>query len=256
MMADATPPTVSVITVVFNDRAGLAATLENVRRQSYPQLEYVVVDGASTDGTRELIEEELQRPDARINRWLSEPDNGLYDAMNKGLRLATGDFVIFMNAADLFYDDDTLQRAMADYAGEDVIYGDSMLVDEAYNELGLRRHKALPRRLTKFSMRLGMVVCHQSLLVRRSLAPSYRTEHPHSADIDWTIRVLAQTQAVRNTGFILSKFQVGGHSTKHRKASWLDRYRILRRHFGLPLTLLAHVEILGRAALRRLGLPV
>jgi glycosyltransferase involved in cell wall biosynthesis len=95
----------SIVTVVRNAKSDLAKTLESIRKQSYAHIEYIVVDGASTDGTLEIINANLDR----INKWKSEPDNGIYDAMNKGKNLATGDFVIFINAGDIFFSHTVLE---------------------------------------------------------------------------------------------------------------------------------------------------
>jgi glycosyltransferase involved in cell wall biosynthesis len=239
-------PTVSIITVVFNDRDALAQTMASVFGQTYPHIEFIIVDGGSTDGTVALIQEEAHR----IGRWISEPDRGIYDGMNKGQRMATGDFVWFMNAGDCIYEAATLSQVFEAYQGEDILYGDAALVDGQYRYSGMRRHKRLPAQLSVHSMRLGMVVCHQSLLVRRSIAPPYDLAHPYSADIDWTIRALQQARSVRNTGLILSKFQRGGFSAQNRWPSWRDRFAILRKHLGLPRTLAAHLEIVAQSMFR------
>jgi hypothetical protein len=96
-------------------------------------------------------------------------------------------------------------------------------------------------------MQLGMVVCHQSLIVRRAIAPPYDLNHPYSADIDWTIRALRQARSVKNTGLILSKFLSGGFSAQNKWPSWVDRFHILRKHFGLGNALAAHAQILSAA---------
>ncbi|MDV7391601.1 glycosyltransferase, partial [Arthrospira platensis SPKY1] len=101
-------PSVSIITVVYNACDLLQGTMASVFEQSWPHIEYIVVDGGSTDGTTELIRAQA----GRISRWVSEPDKGLYDAMNKGLRMATGDFVWFLNAGDRLFTPDTVERVM------------------------------------------------------------------------------------------------------------------------------------------------
>ncbi|MCB0642106.1 MAG: glycosyltransferase, partial [Phaeodactylibacter sp.] len=107
-------PKISVITVVYNAVDLLEDTLLSVLNQTYDNIEYVVVDGASTDGTTEIV----HRYKDRIDRWVSEPDKGLYNAMNKGLAMATGDFVWFMNAGDHIYSPDTLEKAVQHYTPE------------------------------------------------------------------------------------------------------------------------------------------
>jgi len=243
-------PTVSVITVVYNAKGLLPETFQSVFAQTYPYLEYVVVDGASTDGTRELVADAATN--GHVHVWTSEADKGIYDAMNKGLAMASGDFVWFINAGDRIHAPDTLERAFAAYAGEDVLYGDVQLLDEAFRPLAKKRHKALPKRLRRASMRHGMVVCHQALLVRRALAPPYDLRYPIAGDIDWTVRVLTETDRVRNTGLILADFLEGGESAKRRRKSWHERWHILRRHFGLLPAAWAHTEIVAWALVRRM----
>jgi glycosyltransferase involved in cell wall biosynthesis len=97
--------TFSIVTVVRNDKIGLEKTVESLRKQTYPHIEHIVVDGASTDTTVDFIKNNLDR----INKWKSEPDSGIYDAMNKGKNMATGDYIVFINAGDVFFTDTVLQ---------------------------------------------------------------------------------------------------------------------------------------------------
>lgn len=231
-------PRVSIITVTYQAQRVLPYTLASVAVQTYPHIEYIVVDGGSTDGTVALIEQAAAG--GLVHRWVSERDSGLYDAMNKGMRMATGDYVWFMNAGDEIYAPDTTEQALAAAPDADVYYGQAMLLDEQRQPAGLRRHKRLPDHLTWQDMKYGMVVCHQSLIVKKAIAPDYNLAHPLSGDIDWTIRVLRQAKKVQHTGLILSKFLLGGMSAKRRRRSWEDRWQVLRQHFGLGTALAVH----------------
>lgn len=243
-------PKISIITVVYNAGNLLESTIQSVINQTYLNIEYIIVDGGSTDGTLDII----RKYENKITRWITEKDQGLYDAMNKGIKLATGDFVWFMNAGDLIPCDKTLACALRNYKGEDVLYGETVMLNESFESQGLRSYKKLPDRLTWHSMKKGMVVCHQSMLVRRELAPEFDLNHPYSGDIDWTIRLLKKTDKTLNTHTILSKFLAGGVSSKKRKASLIDRFKILKKHFGLFATILVHIEFLVNAILRgRIG---
>lgn len=244
-----TLPRVSIITVVYNDLAGLQHTAASVAAQTYPNIEWVVVDGASTDGTREWIAANTHR----MGPWLSEPDKGIYDAMNKGLALATGHYVWFLNAGDLAYADHTLQHAITALADADVYYGDTALMNGQGQVIGLRDHKKLPRQLSWRHLRIGMVVCHQALIVRRSLALPYDASLRIAADIDWAIRVLRQARSICNTRQIICKFETGGASARRWRLALRERFGVLRRHYGLPITLLSHGEILLRALWRRMS---
>lgn len=227
----------SVVTVVYNGAREIVPTLRSVAEQTYPDLEHVVVDGASVDGTPEIVRK------AGVANFVSEPDAGLYDAMNKGLERATGDFVWFINAGDEIYSPDAAAQIARHFASADLIYGDAAITDDSGKVLGLRRHKGLPPALNRSSFRHGMVVCHQSLVVRKAIAPRYDLQYKISADIDWAIRATSAAKTIVNSGLILSKFKTGGVSSRRRRASWLERWDVLRRHYGTLDAALAHAEI-------------
>ncbi|MFO7616039.1 MAG: glycosyltransferase family 2 protein, partial [Bacteroidales bacterium] len=194
-------PVVSVITVVFNGASTLEPTIRSVMDQLYPNIEYLIIDGGSTDGTLDII----HRYENQIAFWISEPDQGIYDAMNKGLDAATGDFVWFLNAGDLIYTPDTLSQlfsppsAVRHLPSAVIYYGDTMIVDPSYREIGLRRLRP-PQQLTWKSFRKGMLVCHQAIIVHRSIADAYDVQYRHSADFDWVIGVLKRAQGHGGTG--------------------------------------------------------
>ena len=244
-------PVVSIITVVYNAKDPLAKTMQSVREQKarYPHIEYIVVDGASQDGTQELIH---QNQDI-VSRWISEPDKGIYDAMNKGLAMASGDFVWFLNAGDFIYSDrfleqtfawETLSEATPD-GRADVYYGQTQLVDADWKPAGMRRLRA-PEKLTPKSFRMGMLVCHQSVLVRRALAEPYDRRYKCSADYNWVLQALEKARRIANTHQIVSCYLKGGKSRQMLVRSWKERFRIMRLHFGLFSTLWFHGLILLR----------
>jgi glycosyltransferase involved in cell wall biosynthesis len=229
------PPLISVITVVFNGEEHIGKTIESVLNQSYSSIEYIIVDGKSTDGTLQVI-----KSYKGVSQLISEPDRGLYDAMNKGLKLATGDYVWFLNAGDQIYEVDTVERMVKDLDGSpDIIYGGTMIIDEDENEVGDRRLRP-PDQLSWKSFRQGMVVCHQSLIVKRTLAPEYNLEYRLSADIDWSIRAARQAREIHHSGLILSRFLEGGMTDHNIKAGLKERFRIMTRFYGLIPTILRH----------------
>ena len=232
-------PTFSIITITYNAERWLERTMLSVLSQSYPYIEYIVIDGASKDGTVDII----QRYAAGVAYWVSEPDKGLYDAMNKGLRRATGDYVWFLNAGDTLYTADTVQRIVASLKKSvslpDVIYGETRIVDADERPLGMRRLKA-PKRLTWKSFRMGMLVCHQSFIARRAITPEYDTGYRLTADYDWCIRCLKQARRAHNTRLILSNYLEEGLSSVNRKASLKERYAIMCHYYGTVPTALLH----------------
>lgn len=246
-------PVFSIITVVFNGRALLPGTVESVRKQTYPGIEYLIVDGGSTDGTVDLIRSyAAEMPNLH---WISEKDRGLYDAMNKGLRMASGDFVWFLNCGDHLHATDTVEKIAALVGPEtDVLYGDTRLVNDAREPAGLMSQlgtRPLPARLSWRNYLGGMLVVHQSFVARRSLAPEYMAGNL-CADYDWCIRILKKSRQNVHTGLVLSDYLMGGMSKKRHRQSLRDRFKIMREHFGLFSTLLAHLWIVVRAAIHRL----
>lgn len=228
-------PIISVITVVYNGENHIGRTIESVINQTWGQIEYIIIDGQSTDLTLEVI--------ARykgIDQLISEPDGGLYDAMNKGLKVATGDYVWFLNSGDQIYSIDTIEKIFDQQEKmPDVIYGGTMIIDEQQNEIGDRRLKP-PDPLTWQSFRQGMVVCHQSIIVRRELAPEYNLEYRLSADIDWAIRATKGAGLILNSKQTLSRFLEGGLTNQNIKAGLKERFRIMSSFYGLIPTILRH----------------
>ena len=191
------PLKISVITVVFNGEKHIGRTIESVLNQSYSPIEYIIVDGKSTDGTLKVIGSY-----PGISRVISEPDQGLYDAMNKGLKTATGDYVWFLNSGDQVNNNDTIEKMVEGMEGiPDIVYGGTMIIDEAQNEVGDRRLRP-PAQLTWKSFQQGMVVCHQSILVKRELAPEYNLEYRLSADIDWAIKAAKNARLIHNSNLV------------------------------------------------------
>ena len=183
-------PKFSIITVTYNAEKVLEDTIQSVIFQTYRNVEYIIVDGASKDHTLEIV----NKYHNRINKVISEPDKGLYDAMNKGIQLATGDYLCFLNAGDKFHDSETLQKIVHTLKGQelpDVIYGETAIVDEEGHFLHMRR-LSTPAHLNWKSFKQGMLVCHQAFFVNRELAINhlYDLQYRFSADFDWCIRIM------------------------------------------------------------------
>lgn len=241
-------PLFSIITITYNAAATLPPTLRSVEQQTYTNYEYIVVDGASTDATLALVE--ASSLDARV---LSEPDKGLYDAMNKGVKMAVGEYLIFLNAGDAFHAPDTLQR-VADIIGADrpgVVYGETAIVDAERNFIMMRRLRA-PEALTWRSFAQGMLVCHQAFIARRDIAPLYDLQYRYSADVDWCIRCMKQTRELLNTHLTLIDYLNEGETTRHHRASLKERYAVMCHHYGTLPTMLRHIGFAFRYAWARL----
>jgi len=229
----------SIITVTYNASQWLERTIQSIISQSYPHIEYIIIDGNSTDGTLDII----KKHQSSISKYVSEPDSGLYDAMNKGLRLASGDYVWFINAGDTLYSDNIVQKIVNSLSSEnlpDIIYGETQIVDEHSNLLAMRRLKA-PEKLSWKSFNMGMLVCHQSLMVKKTVEGLYDMKVRFAADYDWCIRCLKKANKVLNTRLILSKFLEAGLSAANRKESLKERYRIMCRNYGKLPTQIRHI---------------
>lgn len=230
-------PLFSIITVTFNAEKLLERTMLSVFRQSYPDIEYIIIDGASQDGTLDII----KRHAGQLAYWVSEPDKGLYDAMNKGLRQASGDYVLFLNAGDTLQQPDTI-AGIAEVAQKkqlpDILYGETDLVDREGRFIAYRRLKA-PEQLNWKSFRMGMLVCHQAFIVKRTLAPLYDLKYHYSSDFDWCIRCMKMAGNIQNTHLRLINYLNEGLTASNRKKSLKERYRIMVSYYGrIPVFLL------------------
>lgn len=231
-------PTLSVITIVYNNVRDIERTMLSVINQIFPNIEYIIVDGLSNDGTLDIINKYKDK----VNKLISEKDQGIYDAMNKGLAMATGNYVIFMNSGDEFYDTTTVAKVFTTAPDADIYYGETEMINDEVESLGQRRHKA-PDNFTWRSFKFGMSVSHQAIYIRRTLTEPYDRRYQLSADIDWIIRAAKKaTKIIKVDGYV-AKYLVGGMSkTKHRQ-SLAERFDIMKRYYGLVPTVFNHVVI-------------
>lgn len=231
-------PILSVITVVYNNAADIERTLLSVINQTYPHIEYIVIDGASTDGTLQIIEQHKNK----IATLVSEKDKGIYDAMNKGLAKATGDYVIFMNSADEFYSTDTVANVFATASDADIYYGETEMIGENNQSLGQRRHKA-PENFSWRDFKYGMSISHQAIYIKRALVKPYDPKYQLSADIDWILSAAKRANTIVNVHQYVAKYKVGGMSKHKHRQSLMERFDIMKRYYGLIPTLFNHTII-------------
>lgn len=231
-------PTLSVITIVYNNAKDIERTMLSVLNQSYPNIEYIIIDGASTDGTKDVI----YKYKDKLAQFISEKDKGIYDAMNKGLALATGDYLLFMNSGDEIYSMDTVREVFAAAPAADIYYGETEMYDEDWHSLGQRRHEA-PETFDWKSFKYGMSISHQAIYVKRSLASPYNLEYKYSADIDWIIKVAKKASSIVNTRTYVAKYLVGGISKQKHMESLRERFQIFTKYYGLIPNLINHFSI-------------
>ena len=256
---------ITYVTITYNAAAVLQPTLDSVLQQDYPHIVHLIIDGASTDDTLKLVDDYIARSNAAENghsvQVTSEPDKGIYDAMNKGLRSADGDYVCFLNAGDFLPSPDTVSKIVATVNSQlstvnsqlpAVLYGDTDIVDGEGRFLHHRR-LAPPENLTWRSFRQGMLVCHQAFYARTdfAIATPYDMQYRYSADVDWCIRVMKAAEKenvpLLNLKMVVANYRQEGQTTLHHRESLLERYRVMEHHYGRLQTLLLHSWFAVRA---------
>ncbi|MCO6494267.1 MAG: glycosyltransferase [Bacteroidetes bacterium] len=210
-------------------------------------IQWVVIDGKSTDDSIEFIKSQQKQGDY----FVSENDRGLYDAMNKGIAAAQGKFLWFLNAGDILFAENIVQLLNPFFENADMIYGETMLTTQEGKNIGTRSEQTtrkLPQKLNLGSMLGGMVVNHQSVIIKKVFCPEFNLNWKIAADYDWLCNVLKQDIKVKNSWLIHSGFELGGLSSKKKKESWKERFLIMKQNFGWYKTIWAHFLILLRAA--------
>lgn len=221
-------PLITIITVVFNAETTLGDTIRSVIQQTYGNIEYIVVDGGSRDGTLDVI----RKYDNDIDYWVSEKDAGIYDGMNKGIALATGDYIGLLNADDFFSHHGVVDRICAELCSSnvDAVFSGLDIVDPANLQRVLRKYRASG--YSRFMLRIGIMPAHPTFYCKRSCyeqAGPYRTDYRIAADFEMLVRLLVKYQ-------IKSKFineitihmRSGGLSSSGLKASWIVNREIVR----------------------------
>lgn len=241
-------PLFSIITVTYNAADTVGPTLDSVSKQTFGDYEHLLIDGLSSDETINIIK---RHSNPRIH-LLSEKDCGIYDAMNKGLSIATGQYVIFLNAGDRFPNPDTLQHYAEkihdnDYPG--IVYGQTRLIDCKGEYVG-ERHLKAPEHLTLDSFKNGMVVCHQAMAVNTKIALLFNLKYKYSADYEWAIVCLQHSRKNIYLPEVTADYLYEGTTTVHHKESLYERMRIMCTYYGILPTILRHIKFAVRYLLR------
>ena len=221
---------ISIITVCYNREKTIRDSIESVLAQDCPEVEYIVVDGASTDGTLKIVDEYAQR----IDHILSEPDKGMYEALNRGIRMATGDIIGLLHSDDVFFQPTTLSRVLRRFeeTGADLVYGDGLFVDPddpqrvVRNWIGGNYHR--------WKVRYGWLPLHTTCFIRRTVMERcglYDESYKIAADSDLLFRYLLDGKLhVEYLHEYIVKMRMGGLSTDgaHRKQMWNEDIRMFR----------------------------
>ncbi|KQP03050.1 glycosyltransferase family 2 protein [Pseudorhodoferax sp. Leaf265] len=226
----------TVITVSFNSAATLARTLASVATQSYPYVEHIVVDGGSTDGTVDLVHQH----GAHLAHFISEPDRGIYDAMNKGLRIASGDVIAFLNADDRYANGQVLERvaALMEREGLDALLGDVAFFHAQAPDRLVRRYDS--GRFRPERLGWGWMPAHPASFFRRSVfvqTGEFRTDYRIAGDYEWIARAFQRSPLrYRHVPEVLVHMQTGGISTRGWRSTLVLNQEVLRacRENGIP----------------------
>lgn len=238
-------PLFSIVTITYNASPTIERTIRSVASQSFNDYEHIIVDGASKDNTLEIID---RVPGKELRTVYSEPDNGLYDAMNKGLGYANGQYLIFLNAGDKFHTSDTLAEIAETIRTKNfpgVVYGQTNLVDNEGKFIA-QRHLSAPDNLQYKDFARGMLVCHQAFVVLRRIATLYNLKWRYSADYEWCLICLQHSRKNEFTGSVLIDYLSEGLTTANRRSSLIERFKIMSHYFGFWPTLWRHLGFVRR----------
>ena len=216
---------VSIITVVYNNRSTIRQAMESVLSQDYQDLEYILVDGASTDGTAEEIRRCMSDHPDRTFKFVSEPDNGIYDAMNKGIRMATGDIVGILNSDDFYVNNQVVSTVVKTLrkTGADSFYADIVVVKSDNVDKVIRYFSGGSFRPSRFAY--GWMPPHPTMFIRRKCYAQYglyKTDYEIAADFELVVRFFLK-YGVTYTYFpqVMVKMRQGGVSTRNIRSNWI-----------------------------------
>lgn len=229
---------VSIITSCFNREKTIAQAIESVLSQDYPNIEYIIVDGASKDNTLAII----NRYKGRISHIISEPDKGMYEGINKGIRAATGDIIGLLHSDDFLYSTNTISRIVKRFeeTQADFIYGNGLFVDSDNTDKVVRNW--MGGKYSKWKVRHGWLPLHPTCYIRKACINKwglYDESYKIAADSDFLFRYLYEANLkVEYLNEYIVRMRMGGLSTdsKRRKMMWEEDIRMYKSH-GMPPTL-------------------
>jgi glycosyltransferase involved in cell wall biosynthesis len=226
---------VSIVVVSLNTKLFFLNTVSSIISQTYQNKEIIIVDGNSTDGTKKLI----KKMKKNFKKIIIENDNGIYDAMNKGSKLASGDWIIFLNSGDIFYNKKTLSDIFNKYIlkNVDIIYGNTLIQNNNINYIV--KGSAFTKKT------LFMPFCHQSTIVRSNILKTFKfsQKYKYSSDFNFFIKCFYNNKNFYNSNLIISKVVANGFSDKNRQKVYNENIQILK-NFNYNYFLILHIFIL------------
>lgn len=232
----------SIITVNYNDKLGLERTLKSVQRQTYSNFEHIIIDGGSTDGSKELIEAKK----TNFSYWVSAPDEGIYNAMNKGIKAAKGDYLYFLNSGDHFEDLNALKKAQSQLGNHDIVYFNINVVGETSSYI-----KTCPKELS-FMFLHNDLPAHQATFIRKDLFDKYGYYDENLKIVsDWKFLILALCKHNASYKYVEDTFSTyysdGISSLEENKALVKqEREQVLNTEFGIFMNDLKEIFLLRR----------
>ncbi len=231
---------VSIVTVVYNGEATIKDTVKSVLAQDYPDIEHIIIDGASTDGTMQVI----RAYGDRITQVVSEPDQGIYDAMNKGIKLATGDVVGILNSDDFYANSDVISTVVKRFevSQADSVFGDLVFVKPHSLDQVVRYYSSAKFHPKQFAA--GWMPAHPTFFVKRWAYEQYglfKTDYEIASDYELLIRFLAKHQlSYSYIAKVMVKMRAGGVSTKNLRSNWVLNREIVRgcAENGIPTNMM------------------
>lgn len=236
---------ISIITVVYNGERHIEPTILSVINQTYTDWEYILIDGKSNDKTLDIS----YRYKEHFSHIISESDKGVYDAMNKGMILAKGEYILFLNAGDELATHATLENIFKDGIEADLFYGETLIMNTNKEVIDTRTEltsRKLPDQLCKQDFLNGQVVSHQSFIPKKALCNSYDLQYKCSSDINWMLEIMTKANSITRAHQPISKYLQGGISDTQLVTCWIERFVILSKHFSLMVVLWQHVKFAVR----------
>lgn len=233
---------ISIITSCYNREATIHEAIRSVLEQDYPDIEYIIVDGASTDGSVETIRSAIAGHEDKV-KFVSEPDSGMYEALNKGIRMATGDVIALLHSDDMMFDTHTVSDVMREMerTGCDFLYADGLFVDAERTDKVVRNW--IGGRYSKWKVRHGWLPLHPTCYIRRDVMTRlglYDESYRIAADTDLLVRYLLEnTLSVEYLKRYVVRMRMGGLSTDNsrRAKMWKEDIRVYRSHGFKHVTL-------------------
>lgn len=224
-------PKVSIITVVKNGGQCILRTVESILEQTYSNIEYLIIDGNSKDNTNKILEDYNEM----IDLVVSNPDNGIYDGMNRGIKLSTGDYLTFLNCGDYYPSKDTIQTIFEEidnFCKKDIIYGNILLTNKMDQKI--KTVIALPLTIENLIREGTRTMCHQAVFVNKKIVPFFDTSFKLIADLNWYFDLLVQNDdiKIKHIDEVVVCYRIGGVSSTKKLFATVERLKILMRRFG------------------------